>query len=88
MPNYYRTTLPCNHNIVPTLCYHKWAVIWSFVFLSIIISAHDFISNFVAVVNSFIIFAGVIFINLCLILMTYSFPIHLMLYRYNHINAK
>ena len=57
--------------IVTKLRYHKWPVIWCFVFVYRIISEHDFISDFIVVVNSFIIFADIIFINLSLIYLTY-----------------
>ena len=36
-----------------------------------IINEHDFISNVVVVVNSFTIFADIIFVNLHLIFLTY-----------------
>ena len=39
--------------------------------LDIATSEHDFISDFVVMVNSFYIFMGIIFINLRLFLLTY-----------------
>ena len=71
IPNFYRTTLLCDRSIVPTLCYHKCYHIWIFIFVCSIISEHDFISDFALVVNSFIIFTYIIFINFRLILLTY-----------------
>ena len=54
MPRIYCTTLLYERVIGPTLCYQEWALIWSFIFACSIISEHDFISNFVVVVNSLI----------------------------------
>ena len=63
MPNLYRTTLCCDRAIGTTLCYDKWPVIWSLIFLCRVISKYDLISNFIVVVNYFTIFADIIFIN-------------------------
>ena len=71
IPNFYCTTLLCDRAIDPTLRYHKWDLIWSFIFVCSIISEHEFISDFVLVFNSFIIFTYIIFINFRLILLTY-----------------
>ena len=51
--------------------YHKWALIWSFVFVCIAVTDNDFISDFIDVVNSVSIFADIIFIDLCLIFLMY-----------------
>ena len=70
-PNFYRTTLKCDCDIGKILCYHKWDLIWRLILVCIIIIEHDFIAKFLVVVDYFIIFAGIIFINLCLIYLTY-----------------
>ena len=56
MPNLYWTTLECDRDIGPTLCYHKCPIIWSLIFVCGIVSEHEFISNFIVVVNYFILF--------------------------------
>ena len=71
IPNLYCTTLWCNHNIGPTLHYLKYHFIKGFIFEGIIIIEHDFISDFIVVVYYFTIFVGLIFICLCLLLLTY-----------------
>ena len=48
--------------------------------LGIMIIDYDYISSLIVVVNTFIIFLDIVFINLCLILLMYSFPIHYMFY--------
>ena len=71
IPNFYRTTLLCDRSIGPTLCYYKCDIIWSFIFVCSIISEHDFISDFVLVFNSFIIFKYIISIYFRLLSLTY-----------------
>ena len=71
IPNFFRTTLYCDRAIGTTLCYTKLALIWSFIFVCSMIIEHDFISNFLVIVNSFTIFADIIFLNFSLILLTY-----------------
>ena len=58
------------HANIPTLIYHKWCLIWSFLFECSVFSEHEFVFNFIVVVNSFYIFADIIFINLCLLSLT------------------
>ena len=71
IPNFYRNTLLCDRAIGLILSYHKWDLIWSFIFVCSIISEHDFISDFVLVFNCFIIFKYIIFINFRVLLLTY-----------------
>ena len=88
MLNLYRTTLYIYRAIGKTLCYHKWDRIQNLIFICSVFSDHDVTTDFIVVVNSMSIFAGVIYIHLRLFLLTYQFPIHLMFYRENHITAK
>ena len=69
------------------MCYHKWACIWSFIFVCGVLSEHGVTSNFIFVLNSMSILADIIFINL-LLLLTYSSKIHHMFYRENHNTSK
>ena len=87
-PYFYYTTLLFGCAIGPKLYYQKWALIWSLIYVCGMIIDHEFISNFLVVVNCFIIFTDIIFINLRLLSLTYLFPIHLMFYQENHITAK
>ena len=66
---YCNVTDPLVHN--PTLCYLIWYVIRCFIFEISIVIEYDFNSDFIFMVYSFTIFADVIFINLCLILLMY-----------------
>ena len=59
-----------------TLGYHKRSHIWRFIFLRSFSGEHKVISNFIVVVNSISIFADVIFIDLCLLLLMKYLPIH------------
>ena len=70
MINLYHTTLSCDCSIDSTLRYHKCPFVWRFIFVCSVISEHDFISNFLVMVNSFVIFADIIFINLHLLSLT------------------
>ena len=49
----------------------KWSLIWCFIFESSTITKREFISDFVVVVNYFIIFVYIIFIDLRLIFLIY-----------------
>ena len=49
---------------------------------------HEFISDFVVMVNYFVILSDIIFINLHLISLMYEYLICLMFYQENHIMAK
>ena len=71
MPNDYPTVLYCDHAIDPTPRYHKWDITWSFMFVCSVINEHDFISDFIVVLNWFSIFEDIIFINLRLLSLTY-----------------
>ena len=86
--NFYRTKLYIYRAIGKTLCYHKMAFIWRFIFLCSVVSEHDFISAFIVIFNSMFILAGVISINFRLVLLTYQLPIKTMFYWENHITAK
>ena len=88
MINFFRNILQFDRAIGPTLLHHKWSLIWRFIFVCRMIIYHEFISNFIVVVNLFYIFADVIFIDLRLPSLAYYFPIHLMFYQDNHITAK
>ena len=65
------TTLQYNDAIGSTLSYFKWPGKWGLIFESRIIIKHDFFSNHIAMVYSFVIFTDVIFINLYLLLIKY-----------------
>ena len=64
---YCKFTVP----LVKKLCYHKKAFIWHFIFVCSVVSEHDFISNFIVIVNSMFILSGVISIGLRLFLPSY-----------------
>ena len=53
MPKFSRAILQCNRSIGLTLFYHKQSLIWLFIFVYSIIIEHDFISDFIVMVNSF-----------------------------------
>ena len=63
VPNVYPTILYCDRDIGPTPRYRKWSLICYFIFVCRVIIDHEFISDVMAVVNSFYFFAGIIFIN-------------------------
>ena len=65
-------TLFCNFNfeIDKKIYYHKWALIWRFVFLCSVVSEYDIISNFIVVIKSMSILGNFIFIYLRLIFLT------------------
>ena len=67
LTNFYRTTLLYDRVIGTTLCYQKWALIWSFISVCSIINEHEFISDLVVAVKFFIIFTYIIFINFWLL---------------------
>ena len=68
------------------LYYQKWVLIWRFIFVRSVISKNDFISNFIIVVNSIYIFEYIIFIDLCLLLMTYiANPLYVLLGESHHV---
>ena len=69
--NLYRNILYVYHAIGKTPCYHKWAFIWCFIFVLIVVSEHGFISKCIVMVNLVSIFVDVTFINLRLLLLTY-----------------
>ena len=88
IPNICRTKLQYDLTIGTILNYLKLPFIRCRIFERIIIIDNDFISNRIVVVYYFTIFADVIFINLCLILLTHYFLIYLVLNQYNHIMDK
>ena len=45
--------------------------LWSFIFVCIVISEHEFISDIIVVVKLVSIFTDIIFNNLCLVSLTY-----------------
>ena len=61
----------CNTAIDKTLCYHKRDLIWRFIFVCSVVKEHEFISDFIFIVNYMFILAGVISINLRLFLLMY-----------------
>ena len=67
IPNFCRTTLQCDHAIGPKINHLKYTFIQGFIFEGTIIIQHEFISNFIFVVQYFNIFVDVIFINLYLL---------------------
>ena len=71
MPNLYQTIFYCECAIGTTPRDHKWAIIWRFIFVCSVVIEHDFISDFIVVVNSFSIFTDIIFINLRLVFLKY-----------------
>ena len=70
MPNLYRTTFHCDFTIGTTPRYQKWPIILCFIIVCSVISEHDFISNFIVMVNSFSIFTDIVFIDLHLLALT------------------
>ena len=59
MPNFCRTILYIYRAVGKTLCYHKCALIWSLLFLCSVVTEHEFISDFIVVVNSIYISANI-----------------------------
>ena len=86
--NLCRTILWCYCAIGKTLRYYKRSFIWRFIFVCSMVSERDSISDFIVIVNSMFILSGGIYIDLRLFSLTYSFPIHPIFYRENHITAK
>ena len=76
MPNFYWTVLHCDRSVGPKPRYHKWALMKSFIFVFSVIIKHDFISDFIVVVNSFSIFADIFLIYLSLLFLEYQFLTH------------
>ena len=68
--------------------YHKWSLIWHFIFVFSAVIEHDCISDFIVVVKLVSIFADIIFIHLRLFSLTYEFPIRCMFYQENNIRTK
>ena len=60
----------------------------AFNIVCIIINEHEFISDFVVVVNSITILADIIFINFILLSLTYQLTTYLTFYWDNNITAK
>ena len=71
IPNAYCTKMYYDQAIVPTPCYHKWCLICHLIFVFSVISKHYSISDFIVSVKSFTMFVDVIFLNFCLLLLTY-----------------
>ena len=71
MRNFCRTIFLLYRAIVKPLCYKKWDPIWRLLFVCSVISKHDFVSDFIVVVNSVPILADIMFINLRLLSLTY-----------------
>ena len=69
--NYHWTHWKCDRVICLTLCYLKRYLIWGFIFVRSFIIENYFIPYFELMVYYYSILTSIIFINLCLVLMTY-----------------